>query len=51
MTTTLEGLRIVVTGGGSGLGAALCRAFAESGASVAIADLRLEAARTLLDSL
>ncbi len=51
MTTTLEGTRIVVTGGGSGLGAALCRVLAASGASVAIADLRLEAARTLLDSL
>jgi NAD(P)-dependent dehydrogenase (short-subunit alcohol dehydrogenase family) len=34
----------VVTGGGSGIGAELCRAIAQEGAQVAVADLRLEAA-------
>ena len=34
----------VITGGGSGIGAAICRAFAAEGAWVAVADLRPEAA-------
>ncbi len=33
-----------ITGGGSGIGAAICRAFAAEGARVAVADLRPEAA-------
>lgn len=37
----------VVTGGASGIGAGLCRAFAQEGAQVAVADLRLEAAEEL----
>ncbi|MBV9510059.1 MAG: SDR family NAD(P)-dependent oxidoreductase, partial [Caulobacteraceae bacterium] len=35
----LAGAGVVVTGGGGGLGAALCRAFAAKGARVVVADL------------
>jgi len=35
---------VVVTGGGSGIGAAICRAFAAEGSRVAVTDLRPEAA-------
>lgn len=35
----------VVTGGGGQIGAAICRAFAAEGAAVAVADVRIEAAR------
>ena len=34
----------VITGGGGGIGAALCREFARAGASVAVCDVRLDAA-------
>jgi NAD(P)-dependent dehydrogenase (short-subunit alcohol dehydrogenase family) len=35
----LDGKSALVTGGGSGIGAAICRAYAEQGAAVAVADL------------
>ena len=35
---------VVVTGGGSGIGAGLCRAFADAGAAVAVTDLRRDMA-------
>jgi NAD(P)-dependent dehydrogenase (short-subunit alcohol dehydrogenase family) len=41
----------LVTGGGSGLGAALCRTLGEAGAIVAIADIRRDAADALAEKL
>jgi 2-hydroxycyclohexanecarboxyl-CoA dehydrogenase len=41
----LEGKRAVVTGGGGGIGTAICRRFAEEGVTVAVLDIDEEAAR------
>lgn len=46
-----EGKVVLVTGGASGIGEACCRSFASRGASVVVADLRLEAADKLAKSL
>ncbi len=48
---SLAGRAVLVTGGASGLGAALCRLLAESGADVMVADLHLERAQALAQSL
>ena len=48
---SLEGKVAFVTGGGQGLGAAICRALAAAGAQVVVADLRLERARALATEL
>jgi sorbitol-6-phosphate 2-dehydrogenase len=37
----------VITGGGSGIGATICRVFAEEGAAVAVTDIRLQAAEKI----
>src|SRR5438067_7727981 len=47
----LDGKAAVVTGGGSGIGAATCRAFAEQGASVLVADLNEAGGRQVADEL
>lgn len=47
----LDGRTALVTGGGRGLGAALCTAFAEAGARVVVADIRAETAETLVHGL
>jgi 2-hydroxycyclohexanecarboxyl-CoA dehydrogenase len=39
---------VLVTGGAGGIGAALCRRFAEAGAKVAVFDLNVEAAKQLV---
>jgi NAD(P)-dependent dehydrogenase (short-subunit alcohol dehydrogenase family) len=51
MSETLEGKCALVTGGGSGLGAALCHALAEAGANVVAADLREDAAEKVAASV
>ena len=43
----LENRTVVVTGGGSGIGAGLCRGFAAEGAHVAVTDVNLKAAFNL----
>jgi len=40
----LTGKRVIVTGGGSGIGREVCRRFAEDGAEVAVLDLNLDGA-------
>ena len=43
----MEGQTVVVAGGGGGIGAAIARAFALAGCSVAVCDARLDAAETV----
>jgi 2-hydroxycyclohexanecarboxyl-CoA dehydrogenase len=43
----LEGRRALVTGGASGIGAAICRRFAAEGAEVVVGDIALDAAESL----
>ena len=45
MDFSLKGKRALVTGGASGIGAAICAAFAAKGARVAVADLNIDAAQ------
>ncbi len=47
----LQGKKAIVTGGASGFGEGIVRKFLAEGASVLIADLNIEAASTLADSL
>lgn len=44
---SLEGKTAIVTGGGSGFGAGIARAFAQAGARVLVADLNLESAKAV----
>ncbi|HZP86520.1 MAG TPA: SDR family oxidoreductase [Burkholderiales bacterium] len=51
MDVSLRDKSIVVTGGGSGLGAALCSVLAAEGARVSAADVRFDAARAVADAI
>ena len=51
MKVDLAGRVAFVTGGAGGIGTALCRAFAESGAGVAVVDVNLDGATALAASL
>jgi NAD(P)-dependent dehydrogenase (short-subunit alcohol dehydrogenase family) len=51
LTFSLAGKIAVVTGGASGIGAAIGRAFVEKGATVAVADLALDAAEATVAQL
>lgn len=42
---------VIVTGGAAGFGEAICKKFADAGASVVVADLNLEGAKAVADSL
>ena len=46
-----EGKVAAVTGGGSGIGAAICRRLADEGATIAVLDVALDAAQAVADEL
>jgi NAD(P)-dependent dehydrogenase (short-subunit alcohol dehydrogenase family) len=48
---TAESLRVIVTGGGGGIGSEICREFSSRGATVAIWELNLDAGRRVADEL
>ena len=48
---SLQGQCIFITGGATGIGAALVRAFAQQGANVAFVDIDVDSAKQLIDEL
>ena len=46
-----EGKTVVITGGGSGIGKAICMEFAAHKANVAVADLNIQAAKSVADAV
>jgi NAD(P)-dependent dehydrogenase (short-subunit alcohol dehydrogenase family) len=50
-TALLVGQRAVITGGGSGIGRAVCQRFAAHGARVAVLDIDLESAKATADTV
>lgn len=51
MNLDLQGKVALVTGGGSGIGASVCRALSGARASVAVVDMRLDAAQSVADEI
>jgi len=51
MTDRLDGIRVLITGAASGIGAACARRMARDGARLLLADLNGEGAKTLADEL
>jgi meso-butanediol dehydrogenase/(S,S)-butanediol dehydrogenase/diacetyl reductase len=49
--SALEGRKAIVTGGGSGIGAATCRRFVDEGATVVVLDRRADTARQVADEI
>ncbi len=47
----LGGKTAIVTGGGSGFGAGICRRFANEGARVMVADINMDAAQTIAEEI
>ena len=47
----IKGKVAVVTGGGGGIGAAICRRFGEEGASVAVFDINKDAAEAVAGAI
>ena len=47
----LQGKVAVITGGGSGIGRAICERFSEEGASVIVADMNAEKGLELVEKL
>ena len=46
-----DGVRVLITGGASGIGAATARAFAREGAKVAVCDLNVEGASAIAEEV
>jgi NAD(P)-dependent dehydrogenase (short-subunit alcohol dehydrogenase family) len=51
MSQTFEGTTIAVTGGGSGIGAAISETLARHGAAVAVLDINLANARSVAERI